>query len=67
MPESPSSRMFLTRLGGAAAISLASCRNGQASFVPAPSRRFKLAVITDEISQDLGHALESPRKSLLPG
>ena len=58
MLESPSRRKFLTHLGGAAAISLASYRDGQASFFPAPNSRFKLSVITDEITQDPGHALE---------
>jgi len=62
MSESPSRRKFLTHLGGAAAISLASYGNGQASFFPAPNSRFKLSIITDEISQDLGHALEIASK-----
>ncbi|MGB2901508.1 MAG: sugar phosphate isomerase/epimerase family protein [Candidatus Acidiferrum sp.] len=58
MPESPSRRKFLTNLGGAAAVSLASQGNPQAFLSPALNSRFKLSVITDEISQDLGHALE---------
>jgi len=62
MSESPSRRKFLTHLGGAAAISLASYGNGQASFFPAPNSRFKLSIITDEISQDLGPALEIATK-----
>jgi len=62
MLESPSRRKFLTHLGGAAAISLASYGNGQASFFPGPNSRFKLSIITDEISQDLGHALEIASK-----
>ncbi len=62
MSESPSRRKFLTHLGGAAAISLASYGNGQASFFPGPNSRFKLSIITDEISQDLGHALEIASK-----
>jgi sugar phosphate isomerase/epimerase len=67
MPESPSRRRFLTHLGGAAAISLASYGNGQASFFPAPNSRFKLSIITDEISQDLGHALEIASKEFAMG
>src|SRR5882762_7573662 len=62
MLQSPSRRKFLTHLGGAAAISLASYGDGQASFFAAPNSRFKLSVITDEISQDLGHALEIATK-----
>src|SRR6266404_2200533 len=62
MLQAPSRRKVLTHLGGAAAISLASCGDGQASFFPAPNSRFKLSVITDEISQDLGHALEIASK-----
>ena len=58
MPESPSRRKFLTNLGGAAAVSLASQGNAQAFLSSALNSRFKLSVITDEISQDLGHALE---------
>ena len=58
MPEPPSRRKFLTNLGGAAAVSLASKGNAQAFLSPALNSRFKLSVITDEISQDLGHALE---------
>jgi len=58
MPEPPSRRKFLTNLGGAAAVSLASQGNAQAFLSPALNSRFKLSVITDEISQDLGHALE---------
>ncbi|HYL86072.1 MAG TPA: sugar phosphate isomerase/epimerase family protein [Candidatus Angelobacter sp.] len=53
-----SRRHFLAALGGAAAASLI-CRSGfGASPLPASSSRFKLSVITDEITQDLGHALE---------
>jgi L-ribulose-5-phosphate 3-epimerase len=57
-----SRRNFLTTLGGAAAASLI-CRSGSgASPLPAISSRFKLSVITDEISQDFGHALEVASK-----
>src|SRR5260370_7682229 len=52
-----SRRIFLAALGGAAASSLL-CRPGSgASPLPATGSRFKLSVITDEISQDLVHAL----------
>src|SRR5712691_880850 len=58
----PSRRNFLAALGGAAASSLL-CRAGSsASSLPATSSRFKISVITDEISQDLGHALEIASK-----
>jgi L-ribulose-5-phosphate 3-epimerase len=57
-----SRRNFLATLGGAAAASLI-CRSGSgASPLPAISSRFKLSVITDEISQDFGHALEIASK-----
>jgi len=57
-----SRRNFLAALGGAAASSLL-CRAGSsASSLPATSSRFKISVITDEISQDLGHALEIASK-----
>jgi L-ribulose-5-phosphate 3-epimerase len=57
-----SRRNFLAALGGAAAASLI-CRSGSgASPLPAISSRFKLSVITDEISQDFGHALEVATK-----
>ena len=62
MTESLSRRKLLTKLGRAAAISLASYGHGQPSFFLAPKNRFKLSVITDEISQDLGHALEVASK-----
>ena len=57
-----SRRNFLAALGGAAAASLI-CRSGSgASPLPAVGSRFKLSVITDEISQDFGHALEIASK-----
>jgi L-ribulose-5-phosphate 3-epimerase len=57
-----SRRMFLAGLGGVAASSFFNrSANGGALF-PAGSGRFKLSVITDEISQDLGHALEIASK-----
>ncbi len=57
-----SRRNFLAALGGAAAASLI-CRSGSgASPLPAVSSRFKLSVITDEITQDFGHALEIASK-----
>jgi L-ribulose-5-phosphate 3-epimerase len=57
-----SRRNFLATLGGAAAASLI-CRSGSgASSLPATNTRFKLSVITDEISQDFGHALEVASK-----
>jgi len=53
-----SRRNFLTALGGAAASSLL-CRTESGAWpLPAPSSRFKLSIITDEITQDFGHALE---------
>jgi len=54
----PSRRNFLTALGGAGAVSLI-CRASTSGF-PFPASRgpFKLSIISDEISQDLGHALE---------
>jgi sugar phosphate isomerase/epimerase len=57
-----SRRHFLATLSGAAASSLV-CRSGSgASPPPATSSRFKLSVITDEITQDFGHALEIASK-----
>jgi len=57
-----SRRNFLATLGGAAAASLI-CRPGSgASPLPAVSSRFKLSVITDEITQDFGHAVEIASK-----
>jgi sugar phosphate isomerase/epimerase len=57
-----SRRNFIAALGGAAAASLL-CRPGSgASPLPASSSHFKLSVITDEITQDFGHALEIASK-----
>ncbi len=57
-----SRRNFLAALGGAAAASLI-CRSGSGALpLPASSSRFKLSIITDEISQDFGHALEVASK-----
>ncbi len=57
-----SRRNFLAALGGAVASTLL-CRSGSgASPTLAMSSRFKLSVITDEITQDLGHALEIASK-----
>jgi len=57
-----SRRSFLATLGGAAAASLICGPGSGASPLPASSSRFKLSVITDEISQDFGHALEIASK-----
>lgn len=58
MRVAPSRRHFLAALGGAAAGSLLSRGATRAIAFPLLKSRFKLSVITDEISQDLGHALE---------
>jgi L-ribulose-5-phosphate 3-epimerase len=57
-----SRRDFLAGLGGVAASSFFSRSAVGAAFLPTISGRFKLSVITDEISQDLGHALEIAAK-----
>src|SRR5690348_10861648 len=58
MHNRPSRRNFLASLGGMI-TSLPFCRcHAFASPLPAASSRFKLSVITDEITQDFGHALE---------
>src|SRR5229473_4401944 len=62
MDSFASRRNFLAALGGAAASSLFCGSGAKASSVPAMSSRFKLSVITDEITQDLGHALEIASK-----
>ncbi len=57
-----SRRSFLGRLGGAAGTLLLSGRRSFANRMPVLSSRFKLSVITDEITQDFGHALEIASK-----
>jgi sugar phosphate isomerase/epimerase len=57
-----SRRNFLAALGGAAAASLLCRADSGTSPLPAMSSRFKLSVITDEITQDFGHALEIASK-----
>ena len=57
-----SRRKFLASLGGAAAVSIF-CRSGANGWpLPIMNSKFKLSVITDEISQDLGHAMEIASK-----
>ena len=57
-----SRRKFLASLGGATACSIL-CRSGANGWpIPTMSSKFKLSVITDEISQDFGHALEIASK-----
>jgi L-ribulose-5-phosphate 3-epimerase len=57
-----SRRKFISVLGGAAASSLL-CRSALGALpFPAVSSHFKLSIITDEISQDFGHALEVASK-----
>ena len=58
MPPLASRRHFLATVGGAAASTFVWHSGSGASPLSAASSRFKLSVITDEISQDLGHALE---------
>jgi L-ribulose-5-phosphate 3-epimerase len=53
-----SRRKFLAGIGGVAAASLFWQSGANASPTPAMNSLFKLSIITDEISQDLGHALE---------
>ena len=58
MLEKLSRRNLLVAIGGAAGASLMSRDRILAAAVSETSSRFKLSVITDEISQDFGHALE---------
>jgi L-ribulose-5-phosphate 3-epimerase len=58
----PSRRNFLAGLGGVAASSFFGRGAAGSALFAAGSGRFKLSVITDEISQDLGHALEIASK-----
>lgn len=58
MRSVPSRRDFLAALGGMAGCSLLSPGRMRALSLAAMDSRFKLSIITDEISQDLGHALE---------
>jgi L-ribulose-5-phosphate 3-epimerase len=58
MRQSPSRREFLTALGGTVSVSLTPALSALAFPFPPLHSRFKLSVITDEITQDLGHALE---------
>ena len=56
---SPSSRRnFIMNLGGVAGCAFLSSSHSLATSVLAAGGQFKLSVITDEISQDFGHALE---------
>jgi L-ribulose-5-phosphate 3-epimerase len=62
MPPIESRRQFLAALSGAAASSLL-CSSGASAWpLPSGGSRFKLSVITDEITQDFGHALEVASK-----
>jgi sugar phosphate isomerase/epimerase len=54
----PSRRNFLASLGGMMTSSLFCRCRVFASPLPTARSRFKLSVITDEITQDFGHALE---------
>jgi L-ribulose-5-phosphate 3-epimerase len=53
-----SRRNFLATLGGVAGNSLLSPGRIRALALAATDSRFKFSIITDEITQDLGHALE---------
>jgi len=58
----PSRRKFLASLGGVAASSFFGRCGAGAELFSAVAGRFKLSVISDEISQDLGHVLEIASK-----
>ena len=62
MPALPSRRNFLVALGGVAATSFRWPWGARASPPATMASHFKLSVITDEITQDLGHALEIASK-----
>ncbi|HMI53775.1 MAG TPA: TIM barrel protein [Candidatus Saccharimonadales bacterium] len=62
MPNISSRRTFLTVAGGAAAASLVPGWRANARSAAIMNSKFKLSVITDEISQDFGHALEVASK-----
>jgi sugar phosphate isomerase/epimerase len=62
MDSFESRRNFIAALGGAAAASLICGSGSDAAPLPAMGSRFKLSIITDEISQDFGHALEVASK-----
>jgi sugar phosphate isomerase/epimerase len=57
-----SRRHFLAALGGAVASSFLGGSRSGAAPLPPLSSRFKLSIITDEIAQDFGHALEIASK-----
>ena len=56
-----SRRNFLAVLGGTAAAALICRSDSVGSPLPPISSRFKLSVITDEITQDFGRAVEKRR------
>lgn len=58
MSPHPSRREFLTTTAGAAAGSVFLSSPANTNPSPLNSSRFKLSVITDEITQDFAHALE---------
>jgi len=57
-----SRRQFLRETSGAAAATAIAWPRLGGFYMPEMSSRFKVSVITDEISQDLGHALEIAAK-----
>lgn len=58
MDLGPSRRNFLVALGGTVGCATAGPFRSLVSLLPADGGSFKLSVITDEITQDFGHALE---------